>query len=51
MGSFYVTGLKQNFDKGRIYVAGERHGLVSVSVTRKRDATAGKPDKNTPKGK
>lgn len=27
---FYVTDLRQNFDEGKIYVAGERHGLTSV---------------------
>lgn len=29
---FYVTDLQQNFSEGRIYVAGECHGLTSVKV-------------------
>lgn len=32
---FYVTDLQQNYSEGRIYVAGERHGLTSVKVKTK----------------
>lgn len=29
---FYVTELQQNYNEGRIYVAGEHHGLTSIKV-------------------
>lgn len=32
---FYVTDLRQDLYEGRIYVAGERHGLKKVTMTRK----------------